>query len=195
MQRNFENQLATSGFELPVGYRIEYAGAAAERNDAVGQLVVNGVILFTLMVVTLVACVNSFRLAGVLFWVAFLAVGFSVGTLWLFDLPWGFMSIVGMMGMIGIAVNDSIVVLASLQELPEDQRENRFAVSECVRHNLRHVIATTLTTVAGFAPLVLSGGDFWPPVALSICGGVLGATILAIFLVPVLFSVLQPKRV
>ena len=48
----------------------------------------------------------------------------------------------------------------------------------------RHILATTLTTVGGFLPLILSGGDFWPPFAVVIAGGVAGATLLALGFVP-----------
>ena len=48
----------------------------------------------------------------------------------------------------------------------------------------RHVVATTLTTIAGFLPLILDGGGFWPPMAICIAGGVSGATLMALVGVP-----------
>ena len=59
---------------------------------------------------------------------------------------------------------------------------------------MRHVVSTTLTTAAGFAPLVLAGGAFWPPVAVAIGGGVLGATLLALTFVPASFALLTARR-
>ncbi len=187
VQQDFEDRLQRSGFELPSGYSLKFAGAEAERNDAVGNLIVNGAILFTLMVATIVVATQSFRLTALLFTVAGLSVGFGIGALWLADQSWGFMGIVGIMGMIGIAVNDSICVLAALRELPAESSRDRRSVARCVAANTRHVLATTLTTLAGFTPLFLSGGEFWPPVAISITGGVLGATLLALVLVPSTF--------
>lgn len=58
------------------------------------------------------------------------------------------------------------------------------AVREVVVHSTRHVVSTSLTTMAGFAPLVIAGGGFWPPLAVTIAGGVGGATILALYFVP-----------
>jgi multidrug efflux pump len=194
VQSEFERLLAASDFVLPVGYTLAYAGAEAERNDAVGNLVVNGAILFTLMIASLVCALKSFRLTALLFMVAALAVGCSFGCLWLANLSWGFMSIVGMMGMIGIAVNDSIVVIAALQRLPAESVRDARAVSECVLGNVRHIIATSLTTVAGFTPLFLAGGEFWPPVAVCISGGVVGATLLALLFVPSMFMLLMGSR-
>jgi predicted RND superfamily exporter protein len=48
----------------------------------------------------------------------------------------------------------------------------------------RHVVATSVTTLAGFTPLVLAGGGFWPPLAITIASGVSGATLLALVFVP-----------
>ena len=60
----------------------------------------------------------------------------------------------------------------------------------------RHVVSTTLTTIGGFLPLLLfTGGDFWPPLAIVLAGGISGATILALFAVPTLYSLFrQPKN-
>jgi Cu/Ag efflux pump CusA len=90
---------------------------------------------------------------------------------------------------------DSIVVLAALRAhqsgLPDDSTMNQSDVVEVVTRCTRHVIATTLTTIAGFAPLILAGGKFWPPLAVAIAGGVSGATLLALLLTPSLFTMLH----
>jgi multidrug efflux pump subunit AcrB len=55
----------------------------------------------------------------------------------------------------------------------------------------RHIISTTVTTFGGFLPLILEGGQFWPPFAMSIAGGVLLSTVVSFFLVPQLFVLLK----
>ena len=52
-------------------------------------------------------------------------------------------------------------------------------------------VATSLTTIAGFALLVLGGGGFWPPLAIAIAGGVAGATILALYFVPAVYLIMM----
>ncbi|TWU05011.1 efflux RND transporter permease subunit [Stieleria varia] len=193
VQADFQERLTESGFTLPAGYHASFAGAQSERNDAVGNLMVNGAILFTLMIATIVIATQSFRLAAILFVVAGLSVGFAIGSLWMLQMSFGFMCIVGIMGMIGIAVNDSIVVLAALKELPPGEGRNRRTVGECVADNTRHVITTTATTIVGFLPLILSGGEFWPPLAICIAGGVLGATLLALLFVPSVYLLIYRK--
>ncbi|MFN9914005.1 MAG: efflux RND transporter permease subunit, partial [Pirellulaceae bacterium] len=88
------------------------------------------------------------------------------------------------MGFIGVAINDSIVVVAAISANPKAVAGDVSEVIKTVLEVTRHVLATTATTVVGFVPLVLAGGGFWPPLAVSIGAGVLGATLIAMTLVP-----------
>ena len=171
-------------FPLPPGYRTEFGGEAAERDEAVGNLMASVGLLVVLMIATLVLTFHSFRVAALIGFVAVLCVGLSLAAIWAFGYPFGFMGIVGTMGLVGVAINDSIVVLAALRESPGARRGEIDATRDVVVRSTRHVLATTLTTIAGFIPLLLDGGLFWPPLAVSIAGGVAGATLLALYLVP-----------
>ncbi|QDU86713.1 Cobalt-zinc-cadmium resistance protein CzcA [Pirellulimonas nuda] len=180
----FRERLAQSGFELPPGYRFEYGGETSKRNDAIGNLLSSVSVLAVLMAATLVLSFGSFRLAALIASVGVLSIGLGVGSLALFGYPFGFMAIVGTMGLAGVAINDSIVVLAALREDPRARTGDPDAARDVVMHATRHVLSTTFTTVAGFLPLLLGGGGFWPPLATSISGGVLGGTLLALVFVP-----------
>ena len=181
---NFKTRLAASDFEMPSGYSYEFGGEAAKRDDAIGNLMSSVGVLGVLMVATLVLSFSSFRLAGLIGAVAVLSVGLSLGALAMFGFPFGFMGIVGTMGLIGVAINDTIVVLAAIRDDEAARLGHPAAVRDVVVRSTRHVLATTLTTVAGFMPLILGGGGFWPPLATTIAGGVSGATILALFFAP-----------
>ena len=181
---DFQMRLQQSGFELPTGYRLEWGGEASKRDDAVGNLMANVGVLMVLMVATLVLSFSSFRVAGLVGTVGILSIGLGLGMLWLFGFPFGFMAIVGSMGLAGVAINDAIVVLAELRANPEARKGNRIVVRDVVLRSTRHVVATSLTTVAGFLPLVIAGGGFWPPMAITIAGGVGGATLLALYFIP-----------
>ncbi len=180
----FETQLSADGYRLPPGYTYELGGEAAKRDEAIGNLMANVSVLLVLMVATLVLSFGSFRIAAIIGSVAVLSIGLGLGSIWLFGYPFGFMGIVGTMGLIGVAINDAIVVLAALREDPQARIGDPIAVRDVVVRSTRHVVATSLTTMAGFAPLVLGGGGFWPPLAVAIAGGVGGATILALYFVP-----------
>ncbi len=181
---DFRARLQSVGFEMPPGYSFEFGGEAEKRDDAVGNLMASVGVLMVLMVATLVLSFGSFRIAALVGSVGVLSVGLGLGALWLFGYPFGFMAIVGSMGLAGVAINDAIVVLAALREDPAARAGQPAAVGDVVVRSTRHVVATSLTTMAGFTPLVVFGGGFWPPLAISIAGGVGGATILALYFIP-----------
>ena len=143
------------------------------------------------MVAVLVLSLGSFQLAGVIGVVAIASFGLGIFSVWIFGYPFGFNPIIGTVGLIGVAVNDSIVVLSTISNHPEAKTGNPKAIYKVVLHSTRHVLTTTLTTAIGFVPLLLSGGDFWPPLAVAIAGGVIGATLLALYFVPAAYYLLK----
>lgn len=182
--KQFQERMAESGIRFPPGYAYTFGGEAEKRDDAVGDLMANVSLLVILMAATLVLSFNSFRMAGVIGGVAVLSMGFAFVMLWIFQYPFGFVAIVGSMGLIGVAVNDSIVVLAALRENPAVMRGDGDAAVDVVARATRHVVTTTATTMFGFTPLLVNGGEFWPPLAISLGAGVVGATLLALIFVP-----------
>lgn len=180
----FQQLLANGDFELPTGYRIEYGGEADARDSAVGNLLTSVGVLTILMVATLVLSFNSFAIAGLLAVVAICAVGLAAMSLWLFNSIFGFTAILGTLGLIGLSINDSIVVLAALREDPLALKGNIEATVQVVLKATRHVAATTVTTIIGFVPLMFDSTGLWPPLAIAIAGGLGGATLLALYFIP-----------
>jgi len=183
--------LDAAGFALPPGYTLSVGGEAAQRDRAVGDLLASAGLLLVLMAASLVLAFDSFRQAGLIAAVGGLAVGLAMAALWVFGHPFGFMAIVGAMGLVGVAINDAIVVLAAIRADPAAAAGDPAATVAVVVRSTRHVVATTLTTVAGFVPLLLGGGAFWSPLATAIAGGVAGATLLALTFVPAAFLLLH----
>ncbi|NET34554.1 MAG: efflux RND transporter permease subunit [Cyanothece sp. SIO1E1] len=190
----FQQNLNADGFELPPGYWTEIGGEAEERDSALAGMLQNIGTLTVLMVATLVLALSSFRLALIIGVVAIGSIGLGFLSLGVFNYPFGFMGIVGTFGLVGVAVNDSVVVMAALRADPAARRGDPRAVREVVIHSTRHVIATTLTTMIGFVPLVLGGGGFWPPLAIAIAGGIGGATLLALYFVPSAYLLLRRQQ-
>ncbi len=184
---DFERRLEASGFELPEGYRLEFGGESEERTDALSKLAAFALPLFVVMAGTIVLSFNSFRIAAVIFAVAFLSVGLALLGVWAFGYPMGFVAIVGTMGLVGLAINDAIVVLSALRASPEARAADVEESADVVVEATRHILATTFTTIGGFLPLILFGGRFWPPMATAIAGGVGGAAILGLYFVPSVF--------
>lgn len=190
---DFRKRLAESDFNLPTGYMMEFGGEAKKRDEAVGDLMASVGLLIALMIATLVSAFRSFRAAMIVAIVGGLSIGLGLLAIWLFEFPFGFMGVVGTMGLVGVAVNDAIVVIAGIRDSEGAKLGNIEAMADIIFRRTRHIVATTLTTMVGFIPLILSGGGFWPPVAITIAGGVAGATLLALFFVPCLYLIVFGK--
>ncbi|MEL6470585.1 MAG: efflux RND transporter permease subunit [Cyanobacteria bacterium J06623_4] len=195
VQQAFEEKLDAENFELPPGYRTEYGGEAAEQGEAVGNLLIYVPLLAIIMVAALVLSLASFRQAVVIAFVGVGSVGMALFSLKVFGAVFGFMAIVGSLGLVGIAINDSVMVLSGLNENESAKAGDRKAIAYVVNKSTRHVITTTITTIAGFVPLLMSGGPFWRPLAIAIAGGISGASLLALYFVPAAYALIyRPKK-
>jgi len=104
-----------------------------------------------------------------------------------FNYPFGIMSLVGVIGSIGVSINAAIIIMTALQANPGALKGGTYAIRNVVMDSSRHIVSTTVTTFGGFLPLILEGSEFWPPFAMAIAGGVLLSTIISFFLVPPVF--------
>jgi len=191
VQADFKKRLADTGFQLPSGYSFDFGGEADERDTAVANMVSTVGVLGILMVATLVLTFNSFALARLIALVALLSVGLGIGSLWLFGYPFGFTAILGIIGLIGIAVNESTVVLAALHEHPLARQGDAITAREVVVHATRHMIATTVTDMVGFVPILFDKSGFWPPLAIIVVGGLGGTTLLALYLLAAAYLLIR----
>lgn len=180
---------------LPQGYRIKLAGDADEQQQALGQLATYLPVLLVLMITSLILSFGSVRFATVIGVVAVLSVGLGFFSLWLSGLPIGFNPLLGSAGLIGVAINGSIVVIAAIAANPDAMKGNTIAIVDETMSCSRHILSTTFTTVGGLIPLLLfSEGTFWPPLAVVLAGGVGFSVILSLVFTPVLVATLCRLR-
>ena len=192
--KDFGQRLENSDLDLPPTVRLEFGGESEERSTAMGQLMVYALPILVLMVGVVVLSFNSFSFAGIILCVAFLSVGLALFGVWIFDYPLGFVAIVGTMGLMGLAINDSIVVLSALRASTKAMQGDQATIVRVVERATRHIVSTTLTTIAGFLPLILFGGRFWPPMATAIVGGITGAGILSLYMTPCIFLMIARRQ-
>ncbi|MBT1444918.1 efflux RND transporter permease subunit [Shewanella sp. JM162201] len=184
-----------AALKLPPGYHIEIGGESAKRNEAVGNLLSSVALVFTLLLATVVLSFNSFRLTGIILLSAAQSAGLGLLAVYLFNYPFGFTVIIGLLGLMGLAINAAIVILAELEDIPEGRGMSTELLVKTVAGCTRHISSTTITTVGGFLPLMIAGGGFWPPFAVAIAGGTALTTILSLLWVPVMYRLwLKPRH-
>lgn len=173
---------------LPAGYRIETGGEAAERDEAVGKLLASVVLLVIAMVATVVLAFNSFRRAAIVFIAGAQAMGMGIVALLMSGHAFGFVIIVGIMGLVGVAINATIIIIAAFDDDPAARQGDMDAMLAVISGpTSRHIVSTTITTFAGLIPLMVAAGGLWPPFAQTVGFGLLLATLVSFFFTPALY--------
>lgn len=179
--------LEANPIELPPGYKLVYGGDTDERAKVVDKIMAPMGLILSALLATIVLTFNSWRLSAVAALVCICSMGLSLLSLALFQYPFGIMSLVGVIGSIGVSINAAIIIMTALQENSAAMQGGTYAIRTVVMDSSRHIVSTTVTTFGGFLPLILEGSQFWPPFAMAIAGGVLLSTVISFFLVPPMF--------
>ncbi len=190
----FQTALDQQGFALPPGYRLEVGGEAESRGDAVSALLASVALLLVLMVTTVALAFNSFRATAIVLLAGAQTLGMGFLALWLSGHAFGFLIIVGIMGLVGVAINATIMILSAFREDEAARHGDREAMLDVLTGPLsRHIWSTTITTAGGFVPLMLVPGQFWPPFAQTFVGGLLFATVIAFLFTPSAWRLVAPR--
>ena len=176
--------------ELPPGYTLKQLGEAKTRGESQASLFSSAVIYMILIIIGLVLALNSFRQAGIILSVAILSIGLSFLGLFIGQQNYGFIGTIAAVGLIGLSINDSIIVLSHIKEEAEKKLISKAELVEIVIRSTRHIITTSLTTLGGFVPLIFAS-VFFRPLAWAMSIGVLGATMTALLYIPAMFIYLK----
>jgi multidrug efflux pump subunit AcrB len=148
------------------------------------------------LIAMLILLVIQFR-STVQWLLVFLAIPFSLfgvfGGLLLTDNELSFFVMLGLLGLIGIAVNNTILLTDFANQERRAGADRKTAISTAVRRRFRPLVATTLTTVAGVLPLALSD-PFWEPLGYTIIFGLLSSTFLVLVSFPYFYLVVEWLR-
>ncbi len=180
--------------DLPPGVRLKLAGELEESGSANAAILGAMPLGLLLLLFFLLAEFNSFRRVGiVLVTVPLAAVGVVPGLL-LSGQAFGFMSMLGVVSLVGIVVNNAIVLLDVIESLRGEGFPLEKALAEAVRRRSRPIVLTMMTTVAGLLPLAFSETTLWPPLAWAIISGLMASTLLTLLVIPALYKVLFTPR-
>ena len=186
--------LDAADFSLPDGYRLELGGEADASGDATGDLMAYINVIVILLVLVIALTFNSFRMTAMVFSVAIAASGFGLLSVYLSGYSLGFIIIVACLGLMGLAINAAIVIMAELRISQPACEGDEQSILNSVMVCSRHIVSTTLTTAGGFLPLLFDSGTFWPPFAITIIGGTLLTTMVSFYFVPALFLLMARQR-
>ncbi len=186
--RKYLNKLNS---KLEYGYSASLAGEAAESdiaNKSISEkLPIAGLIIILLLVLQF----NSFRKPLILFTIVPLTIIGVVLGLRLTGASFGFMTLLGVISLSGIVINNANVLMDKIRlEIEELKSEPQKAIISASQTRLRPIFLTTLTTVGGLIPLWLGGGPLWESMSVSLIFGLSFATLITLIVVPLMYSIL-----
>ncbi len=172
---------------LPAGYRMETAGALEEAGKANGALAAIFPIMIVLMMIVIIFQLRSLSAMAMTLLTAPLALVGVVPTLLLFHQPFGFNAILGLIGLAGIIMRNTLILVGQIHQNQADGLDPYHAVVEATVQRSRPVILTALAAVLAFIPLTFS--VFWGSLAFTLIGGTIGGTALTLVFLPALYAI------
>jgi multidrug efflux pump subunit AcrB len=167
----------------------------AQKTLASSKIVLPLVLLLIILVITFTF--RSFSQAVTIFLLIPLSlVGVGWGH-WLHGLPLSIFSFLGVIALIGVIVNDSLVLVSKMNGYLKEGLDFKNAVFEAGLSRFRAILLTSATTIAGLAPLILEESvqaQFLIPMAIALAYGIVMATVLTLLVLPVLLSILNSVR-
>jgi multidrug efflux pump subunit AcrB len=179
-------------YSWPRGYRYEVAGEFESREESFGGLRQAFLIALAAIFAVLVLQFRSYTQPLIVFSAIPLAIIGSVAALFITGNDFSFSAFVGLTGLIGIVVNNSILLVEYANHLREEGAGLSEAVREAARVRFKPIMLTTCTTVGGLLPLTLQGGTLWAPFGWTIIGGLATSTVLTLVVVPVFYTFFTP---
>ena len=175
----------------PAGHHYEIGGETEESGDANASIAAELPMAGMLILLLLVGQFNSLRRPAIILSTIPLGlVGVTFGLL-IANSSFGFFTILGLISLSGIIINNAIVLLDRIAiEITEFGRSQADAVMAACQQRLRPILLTTATTVLGMTPLLWGGTAMFKPMAITIIFGLAFATFLTLLVVPVLYTLL-----
>jgi len=110
----------------------------------------------------------------------------AVASLALFNQPFGFVALLGLIGLAGILMRNTLILVGQIHENERQGQDRYTAVIEATIRRARPVILTALAAVLAFIPLTES--TFWGPLAYTLIGGIFGGTFLTLLFLPAMYA-------
>jgi multidrug efflux pump len=179
-------QLEAIRTALPFGYTIETGGAIEESAKANEALFKVFPVMFLAMLSLLMIQLKSFSKLALVFSTAPLGIVGAVAALLVFDAPFGFVALLGVIALAGMIMRNTVILVDQIDHDLAEGRAPWDAVVESTVRRARPVVLTALAAILAMIPLARS--VFWGPMALSIMGGLIVATVLTLFFLPALYA-------
>jgi len=177
-------------YDWPQGVSYLIGGEQEDRKESFGGMFQALIVALLGIFAVLVLQFRSFMQPLIIFAAIPFAITGAILGLWLSGYTFSFTAFVGLTSLVGIVVNNSIILVdyANQLRLSDASVTVRSAIIESAKTRLLPIMLTTLTTIGGLLPLTLSQSSMWSPMGWAIIGGLVVSTLLTLLIVPVLYQ-------
>lgn len=172
---------------LPPGYELQMGGNIEDSTKANSALAPVFPVMILLTLLVLVVQTRSLAATAIVFLTAPLGLVGTVPFLLLLHQPFGFNAILGLIGLSGILMRNTLILIGQIHTNLIDGLDPYHAVIEATVQRARPVILTALAAVLAFIPLTTS--VFWGSMAVTLIGGTIGGTVLTLLFLPALYAI------
>jgi len=179
-------KLADLRAQLPLGYELQIGGSVEESAKAQASIAKVMPVMVMLMLTLIMLIMRSFPGTFMVLLTAPLGLIGAVAALSIFNQPIGFVALLGLIGLAGILMRNTLILVGQINENERQGLDRRTAVIEATIRRARPVILTALAAMLAFIPLTES--TFWGPLAYTLIGGIFGGTFLTILFLPAMYA-------
>ena len=174
--------------------KVSYSGENSMFEEISADLIKAGIIAIILIYIIMFIQFNNFIKPLIVYLTIPLSFAGSFLFLLIFNTPITATSLIGMVSLIGVTVNNGILLVEYISRRHKEGMDVKEACVNSVFLRFRPIMLTSATTILGLIPLLLTGGNFFRPLAITFMGGMVSSTILTIFLVPSVYYMIYKKR-
>ena len=182
---------------VPAGISINYAGDFEEMNEAFNQLILALILALVLVYSIMASQFESFIAPFIIALSVPFGLAGSLIALFISKTTLSAYSAIGCVVLVGIAVNNGIVLIDYMNQLMREKNINGDASAlESGNRRLRPILMTTLTTILGILPMALgseSGNEMYKPLSIALLGGLSISTIFTLIIVPTIYGAIRNK--
>ncbi|MPQ77269.1 efflux RND transporter permease subunit [Hydrogenovibrio sp. JE_KL2] len=171
---------------LPAGYRIEIGGSVEESGKAQASIQKMMPVMVFLMVTLIMLNMQSFLGTFMVLITAPLGLIGAVAAMLIFSQPFGFVANLGMIGLAGILMRNTLILVGQINENQKQGMEAKDALIDATLRRSRPVLLTALAAILAFIPLTTN--TFWGPLAFVLIGGIGVGTLLTLLFIPALYA-------
>ncbi|MDW2798650.1 efflux RND transporter permease subunit [Clostridium boliviensis] len=183
------------GLPLPDGYTLEYGGESENSSDAFSSMTMPTIIAVILIYIILVFQFGDLLEPLIIMGTIPLSfIGIIWGLKWM-GYPIGFMALLGAISLMGVVVNNGIVLLDYIKVLIPESKSNQDAIVKACETRMRPIMIGMITTVFSLLPLMISGGPLWAPMATAVIFGIILSTVLTMIVIPCAYALIASRRV